>query len=435
MPNPNLRAQLATLPAAAHTLLTRCAAAAREQGTTPYLVGGAVRDFLLGRPTLDLDLVVVGDALAVARTAQAQLGGDLTLHEAFGTATLALPDGLAIDLITARRETYPFPGALPLVIPATLDEDLRRRDFAINALAVALAPHEFGTLIDPLDGRSDLAAGHIRILHDASFRDDPTRLLRAIRYAARFSADGPRHFDLPPETAAHFAAAVATGALHTVSAQRSAHEFVRLLAEPAAAAMVARLAAAALLAQIEPRLRWDDATSPPAFAALDRWWPLAERPTDRWQGRFALLAAQQAAEVAAETATALHLPTAAVELVASAATLRQRATTLPAGLTNVELGQHLDPFNSATIATTAALLPPGPLSDRLIHHLAAIRPLKPTLTGDAIRALGIPPGPIYREALAALRDHKRAHPTLTTTAEHTFLRAWLHARGLLSATT
>ncbi len=435
MPNPNLRTQLDSLPAAAHALLTRCAALALDHGTRPYLVGGAVRDLLLGRPTHDLDMVIVGDALAVARTAQAQLGGDLTLHEAFGTATLTLPGGLAIDLITARRETYPYPGALPLVTPSDLDADLRRRDFTINALAVALAPHEFGTLIDPLDGRADLANGHIRILHAASFHDDPTRLLRAIRYAARFSANSPHHFDLAPKTAAHFAAAVALGALHTVSPQRIAHEFVRLLTEPTAAAMAARLAATDLLPQIEPRLRWDTTTSPTTFAALDRWWPLAARPNDRWQGRFALLAAQQAAETATESALALHLPSAVVELTAATAVLRQVAADLPDTLPNAALGHHLDPFTPATLVTAAALLPDSPQQRHLIHYLTTIRPLKPTLTGDAIRALGVPPGPIYREALTALRDHKREHPALTAADEHTFLRTWLHARGLLPAPT
>ncbi len=135
----NLRRQLDTLPPSHRALLDACAALALGLGATPYLVGGAVRDLLLGRPTLDLDLVVAGDALAVAREARARLGGDLTLHEAFGTATLVLHDGSAIDLITARREQYPAPGALPVVAPGTLDDDLRRRDFALNALAVALA--------------------------------------------------------------------------------------------------------------------------------------------------------------------------------------------------------------------------------------------------------------------------------------------------------
>lgn len=427
----NLRQSLGTLPAAHRALLDACAGLALEQGMQPYLVGGAVRDLLLGRPTLDLDLVVVGDALTLARAAHNLLGGDLTLHEAFGTATLTLADGSAIDLITARREHYPTPGALPVVAPGTLDDDLRRRDFTLNALAVALAPENFGALIDPLGGRADLAAGTVRILHGASFRDDPTRLLRALRYAERLTAGTGRPFTFDALTRASFAEAVAINAARTVSIQRLAHEFVRLLAEPAAAAMLARLAESALLIQIEPRLRWE-ATSAAQCSQLDRWWYLAERPEARWQGRFALLAAHQEPEAAAETAAALHLPASAIDLAREAAELRQLTPTVAADPTAAALGRLLDRFSPAALVTAAASLPPGPQQDQIRRYLTAVRPLKPSLTGDAIRSLGVPPGPIYRTALAALRDQKRDTPDLTVEEERTFLVGWLRERGVLA---
>lgn len=427
----NLRDQLSQLPPIRRDLLDRCAALARDLGAPPYLVGGTVRDLILGRRTLDLDLVVVGDVLAVARAAHAALGGHLVVHAAFGTATLTLPDGPWIDLITARHEHYPAHGALPVVAPGTLDEDLRRRDFTLNALAIALTPADYGTLIDPLGGRADLISGTVRILHDASFLDDPTRLLRAVRYAERLTAGTDHPFAFDSTTAARFDEAVAAHAVATISVQRLAHEFIRLLAEPAAAAMLAYLATTGLLPQIESRVRWDD-TSAAQFATLDRLWPLAERPDAIWQGRFALLAAHQPPDLAADTAAALHLPASAIDLAREAAALRQLAPTMPAHPASAELGRLLDPYSPATIVTAAALLSPGSYRDQLQRYLTTIRPLKPALTGDAIRALGVPPGPIYRHALAALRDHKRNHPALTTDDERAFLIAWLREQGALA---
>jgi tRNA nucleotidyltransferase (CCA-adding enzyme) len=146
-----------------------------------YLVGGAVRDLLLGRGRADIDLAVEGDPGALAMA----LGADsLAAHERFGTLKVRL-DGEEIDIAAARRETYPKPGALPTVtLGAPIRTDLARRDFTVNAMAVPLAdPRD---LLDPYDGQADLERGLLRVIHDASFVDDPTRAIRAARYAARF---------------------------------------------------------------------------------------------------------------------------------------------------------------------------------------------------------------------------------------------------------
>ena len=160
------------------------AVAALEGEEAVYVVGGAVRDVLLGRTPHELDFVVEGDALAVARRAAERLGGTVTAHERFGTATVEAP-GATFDLAGARRERYERPGALPDVeLGASLAEDLARRDFTVNAIALHLAD---GELTYYAGAREDLAAGALRVLHDRSFRDDPTRLLRLARYAARLS--------------------------------------------------------------------------------------------------------------------------------------------------------------------------------------------------------------------------------------------------------
>ncbi|MFL5871008.1 MAG: CCA tRNA nucleotidyltransferase [Solirubrobacterales bacterium] len=190
-------------------------AAADRAGVDALLVGGAVRDALLGRSTNNLDLVVVGDPLPLVEA----LGGDARVHDRFGTATVATAAG-PIDVARARAETYERPGALPTVAPAGLDEDLARRDFTVNAIAIAL--DEPGRPIDPHDGIADLGAAALRVLHDRSFVDDPTRALRAARYASRLG------FDLEPETAE----LIRSTDLETVSADRVEAELRRLASEP-----------------------------------------------------------------------------------------------------------------------------------------------------------------------------------------------------------
>jgi tRNA nucleotidyltransferase (CCA-adding enzyme) len=201
-------------------------AVVRDLGGDPvYLVGGAVRDLLLGRGRADIDLVVEGDAAVLA----SELGADVTSHERFGTAKVRI-DAHEVDIASARSESYAHPGALPAVESATLAEDLRRRDFTINAMAIPLRgePH----LIDPHGGQADLAGKRLRILHPRSFEDDPTRAIRAARYAARFG------FELEPETAE----LLRRTDLSTVSADRRDAELLRLAAEANASRGFALLA-------------------------------------------------------------------------------------------------------------------------------------------------------------------------------------------------
>ncbi|HET7509021.1 MAG TPA: hypothetical protein VFJ65_02105 [Solirubrobacterales bacterium] len=182
-----------------------------------YVVGGAVRDLLLGRARADLDLAVVGDPVALAEC----LGSAVIEHARFGTAKLEL-DGHEVDIATARTEAYPYPGALPVIEPAaTIEEDLGRRDFTVNAMAV---PLEGPRLIDPHGGREDLERALLRVLHDRSFVDDPTRAIRAARYGARF------RFVLEPDTERLLRKADLT----TVSADRRRAELERLAAEETA---------------------------------------------------------------------------------------------------------------------------------------------------------------------------------------------------------
>ncbi|HSS33686.1 MAG TPA: hypothetical protein VLL27_10440 [Solirubrobacterales bacterium] len=223
-------------------------------GVGTFLVGGAVRDLLLGRERGDIDVAVIGDVAALVAALEAET---VAAHERFGTIKVAL-DGHEIDLAATRTETYAHPGALPTVVPSdSIEADLARRDFTINALALPLADPD--RIIDPHGGRADLEAGLLRVLHPQSFVDDPTRAIRAARYAARFG------FGLEPGTEELLRATD----LGTVSAERREVELLRLAAEPTAAQGLEKLAGWGLL---QPGGRWGAlAAALPELLAESPW--------------------------------------------------------------------------------------------------------------------------------------------------------------------
>jgi len=197
----------------------------RTLSISAYLVGGFVRDLFLGVPNLDVDIVVEGDALNFAEKLCAKLNAKLIKHRRFGTATLILPNKLKMDLATARKETYPHPGALPEVTPGSIRDDLRRRDFSINAMAISIGQEDYGRLIDFFNSINDLKKGYIRVLHDLSFMDDPTRTFRAIRFKERYG------FSIEPHTLYLLKEALKKDALSLVDKQRIRDELILLLKE------------------------------------------------------------------------------------------------------------------------------------------------------------------------------------------------------------
>ena len=268
-------------------MLVLAAELAAEHGLRLYLVGGPVRDLLLGREIDDLDLLVDGHGRRAApelgRALQARLGGELHIYEAFATATWHGPQGERLDLATARTEVYPAPAALPVVTPADLEADLRRRDLSVNALALALPEAE---LVDLFGGLEDLAAGRLRALHPRSFHDDPTRALRAARYAARYG------FTLEPESRAWIAASVADGALEALGPERFGHELRYLLAEDTAAGALCLAEAWGLLTYLRDEPVFDDVLEARlgALDAAPRVAPWTPSPELRSAARWLLLA-------------------------------------------------------------------------------------------------------------------------------------------------
>ena len=167
-------------------LLKKIGRKADQKGFAAFVVGGYVRDVILKRKNFDLDVVVEAGAVPLAEEFSYESGGSLVVYKQFMTATVILPKGLRVDFVTARKETYPHPGALPVVSAGSIHDDLLRRDFTINAMALSINPKTFGNLRDDFQGYQDLKGKRIRILHSRSFRDDPTRILRAVRFEQRF---------------------------------------------------------------------------------------------------------------------------------------------------------------------------------------------------------------------------------------------------------
>ncbi len=356
---------------------------AAEMGLPAYLVGGPVRDALLGRPSLDVDVCVEGDAAQLAERLAGRLQGRLTSHERFGTAVVEFA-GRHVDVATARRETYPRPGALPVVEPAGLEEDLLRRDFSYNAMALRL-DRDFGLLCDPLGGLDDLQAGRTRGLHERTFVDDPTRIIRAARYAARFG------FPLEPVTQGWLTEAVAGGALQTVTGQRIWGELSRLLAEATAPEAVALLAAWRTLSSLG--LEETAAAELPLLGEAQQALGLTD--WDRAMAGLGLLAGARVPGVVAGyglTAAAARAVLAAAEAAAS-----PPAAVFAAGAKNSTLYEALAPLAGAGLMALWVRHPEArPSLGRFAALTAGL-----DIDGHDLQAEGFAPSPGFKPALAA----------------------------------
>jgi len=360
-----------------------------------YLVGGAVRDALLGHPSYDLDLVVEGDVPAFARRLAAVLGGRVRTHPAFGTAEVFY-DGGEIDVATPRTETYPAPAALPQVEFATLEEDLARRDFTVNAIAASLAEADFGRLIDPHRGRDDLAARTIRVLHPRSFVDDPTRIFRAVRYENRLG------FRMDAETEALARTALAQSVAGRVSGERLRDELAALLDEEDVAHTIERLgdldAARAFHTTV--------ATDAETVRLAERVVAAAEAlgvDVPRWRLRLAVLFRKTPPDELRRALDSLGIRRRDEQAVAAAVAYGPR---LAEGLQG-------SPDPAEVVAQVERLPPDAPLMALALAEVPALRDwftrlrsVRLEITGSDLAALGLAESPRVGEVLAELRRRK-----------------------------
>ncbi|MBD0280912.1 MAG: CCA tRNA nucleotidyltransferase [Thermoleophilaceae bacterium] len=355
------------------------------EGLPPaYLVGGAVRDLLRGADAVDVDIAVEGDARSVARALAERLSAEVREHERFGTATVRAGD-LGFDLATTRTEVYDEPGALPRVAAASLDEDLARRDFAINAMAVGLTGDDLGHLYDPCGGLSDLNDGVVRVLHDRSFLDDPTRLLRAVRYEVRLG------FRMNSATESLARAAVVDGALRTVSGARVRDELLDLLGESQAPAGVRRMHDLGLDLALHPAL--DSDPDLVASASLGA----AAIGADPALAALAALCAAAPAELDLWLAD-LHLPAAQRDSVARAARVGPRlARELRAG--EHQPSQLRSLLGREPVLSLALAMAMGAPSEPILRWVTELRSVRLEISGDDLLAAGVPEGPAVGRAL------------------------------------
>ncbi len=408
---------LSLLPDIARRVLMQIAAASAARSWRTMLVGGTVRDLLLGLPGGDLDVVIEGDAIALAESLAAAHHGEALTHAAFGTAVLTLPTEagpLSVDLITARSERYAAPATLPIVQPGTLSDDLLRRDFTINTLALLLdAGGE--QVIDVCGGRADLSAGVLRVLHTGSFVDDPTRILRGVRLAARLSADTGRAFSFDPDTAAFARAALEAGMFERTSPQRLVNELVLLLHEPAPERAILLLDALGAL----PHLGlpgWHPAQTAQFVQA--RQAAFADAELDHVLVALALLPHPAAVHAAL---IERYRPTIAMtKLIRSLAPAQAALATLAAAPPS-RVEQTLAAYPLATVRALQ-IAADAPLAAQAAHYCDILRHTAPLLTGDDLRRLGYAPGPQFRTLLAAVRAAQLDGRIATRAAAEAWLR-------------
>jgi len=366
-----------------------------DTGAELYLVGGPVRDLLLHRPQLDLDLVVVGDGVGFARAWAEMLEANVTVHQPFLTATVTLPDGRHIDVATARRETYQHPGALPTVQQASIQEDLTRRDFTINALAVALNPERWGELYDPRGGQRDLQAGLIRVLHNKSFVDDPTRLIRAVGFEVRLG------FALEEHTRELLQAAVAESALDLISAQRRAEVLLPLLKGELSPQILARMGELGLLeimhlgSSLSGELHRKLDEVPAVLQALDA--PGIGRSAALT--RLALVA-HDASTAAATLIDYLQLSgEAGASLTQAIAQMKNPPPELMAA--SISAADIYFALQDYGLVAVAALWINGPAATQrhIQQYWRELRHIESDITGDDLLAAGAQPGPAFSQAL------------------------------------
>ncbi len=384
-------------------LLQIVAKEAHNQRAALFIVGGFVRDLILDTSSLDFDLVVEGDAIALARALAIKHGGRVTAHRRFGTAKwhLTIEDyGLeSIDLVSARTEFYTHPTALPTVERSSIKLDLHRRDFTLNTLALRLDGLHYGDLYDYWGGLSDLRQGLIRVLHSLSFVDDPTRMLRAVRFEQRFD------FRIEDRTMELLTAAL--GLLQRVSGDRIRHELDYVIDEPKAVQMFSRLNELGLLKAIHPDLGWEPngRASIFSFTEPDPLWQLA--------GTYHGIPLQRAL---AYLFWLLHLPSDKVRKVTRRLKIRQSLEAavidacklredLPAlaGKSPSEITDRLEKASLLAVFAVYMQADDRQIKDRIRSYAEEWRHITPETDGHRLRELGLQPGPVYKTILTKLR--------------------------------
>ncbi|GAB4217592.1 MAG: CBS domain-containing protein [Synechococcales cyanobacterium] len=420
------------LPLADRAKLTFVRQTATPLGLDLFLVGGVVRDLLLGclSPDPDMDVVVVAqagmDAVTLGqRCVERDPELHLTVHEAYRTVTVTWPDGRWIDMATARTEFYPAPGDPPQVSPSDLRQDLARRDFSINALALKMTIADQGSLVDLFQGEADLAQRHLRILHPHSFVEDPTRIFRASRFVARLG------FRLDPWTERMMQTTLSSGIHDGRGGFRLRRECEYLLDTPTWPTAFAVLHQWGAWRCLDPGWQWSGALAR-AVRRTERWFSYFARRdphlATEWRVSLKLEAALMGQADPITVAQRLHLPGHRLSLLTAALALRQRLQSWSPEVTAGWVDHELAKVGIPTLIVVAAQVSP-PLRRLLQRYLTRWRPQKTLLSGKDLMALGLQPGSQFQEILAAVRAAQLDGQILSVDAARHFVLAWLKQVG------
>ena len=364
-----------------------------------YLVGGAVRDVLMGEPNFDVDVAVEGDGIALGQALARELGGRVVPHEKFGTAIVLYGNGGRVDVATARTEFYDYPGALPTVEQASIRQDLYRRDFTINAMAVSLKGADFGRLVDYFGGHRDLAGGVVRVLHNLSFIDDPTRIFRAVRYETRYG------FRMDAHTFGLAKACVEMDLVGELSSSRVRDELQALLSEERVGDSVRRMAELGIDRAIHSHLAADE-EAVRLIEAVDSLREAYAPEAPAWRLRLAVLARRLSSTEVLDWAEGLKLRRRDAERIADAVAVAPRlrdvvgATKEPAALWQ-RVAPH-DPDGALLALATSK----GRARKRLERYFEELRDVTLEISGGDLAELGLGESPQVGAVLEELRRRK-----------------------------
>jgi tRNA nucleotidyltransferase (CCA-adding enzyme) len=399
---------------------------ADKSGYGAYVVGGFVRDLFLYRSDEDVDIVIEGDGIAFAKKYAKLEGARIHTYEKFGTAVIIFPDGYKIDVASARLEYYKFPAALPIVEMSSIKLDLYRRDFTINTLAVQLNPDKFGTLIDFFSARKDIKEKIIRVLHNLSFVEDPTRVFRAIRFEQRFD------FTIGKLTSGLIDNAVSMNFFRGLSGRRVLTELKQILEEDNPVAAIIRLNDFGLLKFIHPSIQFDEQL----IAILNSvrkvlaWHDLLflDESYMKWVVYFLVLIhtcnQQKSEEICKRFELApRYKKNFCSERFAAEKCILKLNRDLP--IPNSKLYRELSGFRTELILYMMAITKNNRVKKSISHYFTRLRRVTVSLKGKDLRQMGIEPGPIYRDILQAALDAKLNGELKSRTDELDFARGYV----------
>ncbi|MBN3039269.1 MAG: CCA tRNA nucleotidyltransferase [Candidatus Omnitrophica bacterium] len=374
---------------------------ADEEGFSAYIVGGFVRDMLLGRANLDLDIVIEGDLFRLIDLLAKKVNVSVVRHRGFGTATAIFADGFKIDFATARKESYSHPAALPGISFGSIEDDLSRRDFTINTLALQINKHNFGRLLDLFAGADDLLQGVVRVLHNASFIDDPTRIFRAIRFEQRFD------FNIEKNTERLIRAALKQNMLRQLSKFRIGDEIILILKEDEPVKSLLRInKVCGSLKFIHPAIKFDKALVgqlKSAYRIIQTFQKTyTDKPLDSWLVYLSILLSALGSDSTDKICRRFCLVKKDIKKIN---TLKNRAKEVARALSKdinlsyVQVYKMLKPFSYEGLAVILSMTE-SPLAKRRINlFIKKLSKIKITLSGQDLKKLNLKPGPGYRKIL------------------------------------